>query len=79
MFAIVSKSDGYPVSRSVGGGQPDLVVTWTSGDKAKAFLATKGMDADYAVVALTEDALNTMAKALGCDADAIAFDSYPEK
>jgi hypothetical protein len=79
MFAIVSKADGYPVSRSVGGGQPDLVVTWTSGDKAKAFIAAKGIEADYAVVALTEDALNTMAKALGCDADSIAFDSYPEK
>ena len=79
MFAIVSKADGYPVSRSGGGGQPDLVVTWTSGDKARAFLAAKGIEADYAVVALTEDVLNTMAKALGCDADAIAFDSYPEK
>lgn len=79
MFAIVSKADGYPVSRSVGGGQPDLVVTWTSGDKARAFLAVKGIEADYAVVALTEDALNIMARVLGCDADAIAFDSYPEK
>lgn len=79
MFAIVSKADGYPVSRSVGGGQPDLVVTWTSGDNAKAFLSAKGIEADYTVVALTEDALNTMARALGCDADAIAFDSYPEK
>jgi len=79
MFAIVSKADGYPVSRNVGGGQPDLVVTWTSGDRARAFLAAKGIETDYAVVALTEDALNIMAKALGCDADAIAFDSYPEK
>jgi hypothetical protein len=79
MFAIVSKADGYPVSRSTGSGQPDLVVTWTSGDRARAFLAAKGIEADYAVVALTEDALNGMAKALGCDADAIAFDSYPEK
>lgn len=79
MFAIVSKADGYPVSRSVGSGQSDLVVTWTSGDKARAFLSAKGIEADYAVVALTEDALNTMARALGCDADAIAFDSYPEK
>ena len=79
MFAIVSKSDGYPVSRSTGSGKPDLVVTWTSGDKAKAFLSAKGIEVDYAVVALTEEALNTMAKALGCDADAIAFDSYPEK
>lgn len=79
MFAIVSKSDGYPISRSAGNGQPDLVVTWTSGDRAKAFIAAKGIEADYAVVALTEDALGTMASALGCDADAIAFDSYPEQ
>ena len=57
MFAIVSKSAAYPVSRSVGSEQPDLGVTWISGDKAKAFPATKGMDADYAVAALTEDAL----------------------
>lgn len=78
MFAIVSKADGFPVSRSAGDGQPDLVVTWTSGDNAKSFLAAKGIAAEYSVVALTEDALNGMAKALGCDADAIAFDSYPE-
>lgn len=79
MFAIVSKSDGYPVSRSVGGGQPDLVVTWTSGDRAKAFLTAKGIEADYSVVALTEDTLKAMGSALGCDPDSIAFDSYPEK
>ena len=79
MFAIVSKSDGFPVSRSAGEGQADLVVTWTSGDKARAFLAAKGIEADYSVVALTEDTLNSMAKALGCDADAIAFDAFPEK
>lgn len=79
MFAIISKADGYPVSRSAGSGQPDLVVTWTSGDKARAFLAAKGIDADYSVVALTEDVLGKMALALGCDADAIAFDAYPEK
>jgi hypothetical protein len=79
MFAIVSKADGYPVSRSVGSGQPDLVVTWTSGDRARAFLAAKSLEADYSVVPLTEDTLGTMATALGCNADAIAFDSYPEK
>ncbi len=78
MFAIVSKSDGFPVSRNIGDGNPDLVVTWTSDAKAKAFLAAKGIESDYAVVALTEDSLVNMAKALGCDADAIAFDAYPE-
>lgn len=78
MFAIVTKSDGFPVSRSPGAGQPDLVVTWTSNDRAQAFIAAKGIDADYSVVPLTEDALDKMAKALGCAADDIAFDSYPE-
>ena len=79
MFAIVSKSDGFPVSRSVADDKPALVVTWTSGDKAHAFISSKGIDADYKVVALTEATLNSMAEALGCSADAIDFDSYPEQ
>lgn len=79
MFAIVSKSDGFPVSRSVGDDKPALIVTWTSDAKAKAFISAKGIDADYKVVALTEDSLNSMAQALGCSADAIDFDSYPEQ
>ena len=78
MFAIVAKADVFPISRSPGAGQPDLVVTWTAGDKAKAFLSAKGIDADYEVVPLTEAALPRMAAALGCTADDIGFDSYPE-
>ena len=77
MFAIICKADGFPVSRQVGNDTPDMVVTWTSQDKAKAFLAAKGLEADYQVVALTDDSLGSMAKALGCQADAIAFDAYP--
>ena len=77
MFAIICKADGFPVSRQVGDDTPDMVVTWTSQDKAKAFLSAKGLEADYQVVALTDDTLNRMANALGCAADAIAFDAYP--
>ena len=77
MFAIICKADGFPVSRQVGNNTPDMVVTWTSQDKARAFLAAKGLEADYQVVALTDDSLSNMAKALGCQADAIAFDAYP--
>jgi hypothetical protein len=77
MFAIICKADGYPVSRQVGSDTPDLVVTWVSEAKAAAFLSAKGLQADYQVVALTEDSLNGMAQALGCAADAIAFDAYP--
>ena len=77
MFAIICKADGFPVSRQVGGDQPDMVVTWTSQDKASAFLSAKGIQSDYQVVALTEDTLGNMAKALGCEPDSIAFDAYP--
>ncbi|MEY4598518.1 MAG: hypothetical protein RLZZ445_1315 [Pseudomonadota bacterium] len=47
--------------------------------EAKALIVAKGIDADNKVVALTEDSLNCMAQALGCVADAIDFDSYPEQ
>ena len=77
MFAIICKADGFPVSRRLGSDTPELVVTWTSDASAKAFISAKGIDADYQVVALTEDSLNRMAQALGCQADAIAFDAYP--
>jgi hypothetical protein len=77
MFAIICKADGYPVSRHVSDDAADLVVTWTSRDKAQSFLSGKGLEGDYEVVPLTEDALGRMAQALGCAADAIAFDAYP--
>ena len=76
MFAIVCKADGFPVSRQVANA-PDMVVTWTSQASASAFLSAKGIEADYQVVALTDDSLSRMAQVLGCAADAIAFDAYP--
>ena len=77
MFAIICKADGFPVSRRVGNDAQDLVVTWVSQAAAAAFLSAKKMEADYEVVALTDDSLNRMAQALGCPAEAIAFDAYP--
>ena len=77
MFAIICKADGFPISRRVGNDTPELVVTWTSDAAAKTFISAKGTEADYQVVALTEDSLNRMAQALGCQADSIAFDAYP--
>lgn len=77
MFAIVSKADGYPVSRRVGSDTAELVVTWTSDAAAKSFLSAKGVEADYQVVPLTEDSLGRMADAMGCAADVIGFDAYP--
>jgi len=77
MFAIICKADGYPVSRRVGNDAPDLVVTWTSQAAAQSFLSGKGIEADYQVVALTDDSLGRMAQALGCAVESIAFDAYP--
>lgn len=77
MFAIICKADGFPVSRRVGSDAPDLVVTWTSQAAAQSFLSAKGIEADYQVVALTEDSLGRMAQALGCAVESIAFDAYP--
>ncbi len=78
MFAIISKADGFPISRQVGADGPGLVVTWTSDASAKKFISTKGIAADYEVAPLTEDSLNRMAQALGCNADVIEFDAYPD-
>jgi len=78
MFAIISKADGFPVSRQVSSDSPVLIVTWTSDASAKSFLSAKGIEADYQVVALTDDSLNRMAQALGCSADAVEFDAYPD-
>ena len=71
------KRNRLGTSRRVGNDTPELVVTWTSDSAAKAFISAKGIGADYQVVALTEASLNNMAQALGCQADAIAFDAYP--
>ena len=76
MFAIICNADGFPVSRRAGD-DTDLVVTWVSQAAAKSFLSAKGLEADYQVVALTDDSLGRMAQALGCAVDAIAFDAYP--
>jgi hypothetical protein len=77
MFAIICKADGYPVSRHVSDDTADLVVTWTSKDKAQSFLAAKKLDADYEVVRSPRMALGKMAQALGYPVESIAFDAYP--
>jgi hypothetical protein len=77
MFAIVAKADGAPISRRVEGVSPDPIVTWVSESAAKGFLAAKQIEADYQVVALTDDSLGRIAQAIGCRADAIQFELYP--
>ena len=38
MFAIVYKSDGFPICRQIAGVSSDPVVTWNTEAQAKAFI-----------------------------------------
>ncbi|MSQ55151.1 MAG: hypothetical protein EXR31_07265 [Betaproteobacteria bacterium] len=52
-------------------------VTWNTEDEAKAFISSKGGDADFQPVALTDDAMDKLAAAIGAPVEAITFDPYP--
>lgn len=77
MYAIVHKSDGFPICRQVEGVSPDPVVTWNSEAAAKAFLAARGADADYQPIAITDEAMERMAQAIGCAVEAVTLEPYP--
>ena len=77
MYAIVYKSDGFPICRQVAGVSPDPVVTWNTETDAKAFISAKGGDADFQPVQLTDEAMDKMAKAMGCPVESMTFDTYP--
>ena len=77
MFAIVYKSDGVPICCQVAGVEPDPVVFWPSEAAAKAFIESKGGSADFQPVAVNDDSMDAMAKALGCPVERLMFEQYP--
>jgi hypothetical protein len=77
MFAIVYKSDGFPICRQLPGVSPDPVVTWNTEDAARAFISSKGGDADFQPVQLTDEAMDSIAAAMGCSVQAMTFEPYP--
>ena len=77
MYAIVYRTDGFPVCRQVPGVEPDPVVTWNTEAAAKAFIFSKGGEADFEPVQLTDDAMDKLAVAMGCDVQSMTFDPYP--
>ncbi|HUG78052.1 MAG TPA: hypothetical protein VML57_11255 [Burkholderiales bacterium] len=77
MYAIVYKTDGFPICRQVPGVTPDPVVTWNSEAAARAFIASKGGDADFQAVRLTDEAMDRLAQAMGCPVASMTFDPYP--
>ena len=77
MYAIVYKSDGFPICRQLPGVSPDPVVTWNTEDAAKAFISSKGGDAEFQPVELTDDAMDKLASAIGCPVESMTFEPYP--
>jgi hypothetical protein len=77
MFAIVYKADGFPICRQVAGVTPDPVVTWNTEDAAKAFITSKGSDAEFQPVKLTDEAMDKLAKAMNCPVTSMTFEPYP--
>lgn len=77
MYAIVYKSDGFPICRQVPGVSPDPVVTWNTEAQAKAFISSKGGDAEFQPVELTDDAMDKLANTMGCPVQAMTFEPYP--
>lgn len=77
MYAIVYKADGFPICRQVPGVTPDPVVTWNTENAAKAFIASRGTDADFQPVQLTDEAMDRLAKAIGFPLESMTFEPYP--
>ena len=79
MFAIVYKEDKVPMCARLKASGPDAVVTWDAADMAKAFLERQGAEmlGAYDVVAISDDTLAAMAKALGIKEEEIELVPFP--
>jgi hypothetical protein len=77
MFAIVYKSDGVPICVQIAGVSPDPVVVWNSESAAKAFIDSKGGAAEFQTIAVNEQVMEKMAKALGCPVEKLMVEPYP--
>jgi hypothetical protein len=77
MFAIVYKSDGVPICVQVAGVSPDPVVVWSSESAAKAFIDSKGGADEFQSIAVNEQVMEKMAKALGCPVEKLMVEPYP--
>ena len=53
------------------------MVTWNTEDAAKAFINAKRADAEFVPVQLTDEAMDQLARAMGCPVEAMTFEPYP--
>ena len=77
MYAIVFKSDGFPICRQIAGVSPDPVVTWMTEAAAKAFISSKGAEGEFQPLQLTDETMDKLAKTIGCPVEAMIFEPYP--
>ena len=77
MYVIVYNADGFPICRQLPGVSPDPVVTWNTEAAAKAFISTKGGDAEFQPLPITDETMDKLAKALGCPVESMTFEPYP--
>ena len=62
----------------VPGVSPDPVVTWNTEAAANAFIAKQGGGGgDFQAVQLTDEAMDKIAKAMGCPVESMMFEPYP--
>ena len=77
MYAIVYKSDGFPICVQVEGVAPDPVVVWSSESDAKSFIDSKDGAEDFQAIAVDDASLDAIAKAMGCPVEQITLEPYP--
>jgi hypothetical protein len=77
MYAIVYKTDGFPICCQVPGVAPDPVVIWTTEGEAKAFIEAKGGGADFQALPVNDQTLENLAKAIGCPVEQLTLEPYP--
>lgn len=77
MYAIVYKTDGFPICVQVAGVEPDPVVVWTTESAAKSFIDSRGGSEDFLPIAVDDGSLDAIAKAMGCPVEQITLEPYP--
>ncbi len=77
MFAIIYKTDGVPICVQVPGVTPDPVVVWSSEGEASAFIASKGGGDEFQPVPVTEQSMEKLSQALGCQVEQLTVEQYP--
>jgi len=53
------------------------VVTWNTEAAAKAFISSRAAESEFHAVQLTDEAMDGIARAMGCPVEAMTFEPYP--